>query len=66
MILIDDIPFYYFLHQVSREEFEDMTRTIIRKFSNNLILGISDEMQPLGDVEKLRLVPKLVEKFDDL
>ncbi len=34
-------------------------------FSPNLILGVSDEVPPSADIEKVKFVSRLVEKFND-
>ncbi len=62
MILIDGISYYHFLPILSHEEFEGFTRKIIREFSNNLILGISDELPPDGDIERVRLITEIIDQ----
>lgn len=62
MVLIDGIPFYHFLPHVPLEEFEAVTRKVIRLFSPRLVLGISDEMPPGGDVDRLRLVNQIIDE----
>jgi uroporphyrinogen-III decarboxylase len=61
LVLVDGIPFYYFLPIVSLKEFERFTRHLIDKFPNNLILGISDQMPPMGDIKKVHLVSQIIE-----
>ena len=63
MVLFDGIPATYFLNQVSRRELEDFTRRILQLFSPNIILGISDQLPPNGDIEKVRMVSEIVEQF---
>ena len=62
-ILMDGIPAILFLPQYSYEELEDLTKNVIDLFSPNLILGISDEISPVGEIEKVRFVSKLVENY---
>jgi uroporphyrinogen-III decarboxylase len=63
LILVDGIPYWHFLPEVSIKEFEDIVRKVIETFNGRLILGISDEMPPRGEVEKLRKVPKIIQEF---
>lgn len=60
-ILMDGVPAILFLPQYSEEELEDFATKVLKMFSPNLILGISDELPPPADIEKLRLVSRLVE-----
>ena len=62
-ILIDGIPMLLFLPQYSYEELEEFTKKVLNLFSPNLILGISDEISPPGDIEKVKFVSKIVEEF---
>ena len=62
-ILMDGIPAILFLPEYSYEELEDITKNIIDLFSPNLILGISDELPPVADIEKVRFVSKLLENY---
>jgi hypothetical protein len=60
MILIDGIPATHFLPQTSYQELEQDTLKILGMFAPNLVLGISDEISPPGDIEKVRLVSEIV------
>ena len=60
MILIDGIPATHFLPQTSYQELEQDTLKILDMFAPNLVLGISDEISPPGDIEKVRLVSEIV------
>lgn len=62
-ILIDGIPCTYFLPQHSYEELADFTKQIIDLFAPHLVLGISDELSPPGDIEKVRFISELVENY---
>jgi len=62
-ILIDGIPCTHFMPQHSYDEVADITEEIIDLFAPNLVLGISDEISPPGDIEKVRLVSEVVEKY---
>ncbi len=65
MILLDGIPMTYFLPYEENEELEKVTREIIKKFSPNLILGISDEPSPVCDIEKVRLVAEILRTYEE-
>ncbi|HSV31540.1 MAG TPA: uroporphyrinogen decarboxylase family protein [Atribacteraceae bacterium] len=63
MVLLDGIPMLYFLPEYSQEELESTTRQVIDLFSPHLILGISDEISPLGDIERVKLVARIVAEY---
>lgn len=62
-ILLDGIPCTHFMPQHTPQELADFTREIIDLFAPYLVLGISDEISPPGDIEKVRLVSELVESI---
>jgi len=62
-ILIDGIPMLLFLPNSTYEELEKFTKKVLNLFSPNLILGISDEISPPGDIEKVKFVSQIVESF---
>ncbi len=62
-ILLDGIPAILFLPQYSAEELLDFATRVLDMFAPNLILGISDELPPPADIEKVRLVAQLVEDY---
>ncbi len=62
-ILIDGIPMLLFLLNYSYQELEEFTKKVLNSFSPNLILGISDEISPPGDIEKIKCVSHIVEAF---
>lgn len=62
-ILIDGIPAILFLPQYSYENLEEFTIKALEMFSPNLILGVSDEVPPTADIEKVKFVSKIVENF---
>ena len=63
LILVDGIPATDFLPTVGEEEFVGRVQRILELFSPHLILGISDEISPPGDIEKVRLVSQIVADF---
>lgn len=62
-MLIDGIPMLLFLPHYSYKELEEYTIKVLNLFSPNLTLGISDEISPPGDIEKVRFVSQIVESF---
>jgi hypothetical protein len=64
LILIDGIPATHFLEQTSYKELKEFTLKVLDMFSPNLILGISDEISPIGDIEKVRLVSEIVAEYN--
>lgn len=64
MFLIDGIPAVYFDREFSEEVLVDCVYKILRLFAPGLILGISDEISSSGDIERVRLVGKIVEEYN--
>ena len=64
MILIDGIPFIYFMPEaVSLNEFDEFARRIISIFHDNLVLGISDELPPPADEGRVRRVSEIIDEM---
>ncbi len=64
MYLIDGLPAIYFDKTYSVETLEECTRRIIELFAPKLILGISDEISSTGDIERVRLVSRIVDEYN--
>ncbi len=62
MIIIDGIPYIYFLPTINVEKLKNFVKKIITMFPNNLILGISDELPPPADVRRVKLVSQIIEE----
>ena len=62
-ILLDGIPAILFLSHYSYKELEDFTLKVLEIFSPNLIMGVSDELQPDGDIKKVKLISEIVGSF---
>ncbi len=62
-ILLDGIPSVIFLPQYSLQYVKDFTRKLLEMFSPNLIVGVSDEFPPNGQMAKLEMVGKMVKEF---
>ncbi|MBN2157194.1 MAG: hypothetical protein JW776_14210 [Candidatus Lokiarchaeota archaeon] len=63
-ILLDGVPSILFLPQYSLEYVENYTRKVLETFSPNLILGVSDELSPNGDITKLERIRDIVNNFE--
>jgi hypothetical protein len=42
----------------------ECTEKVIKLFAPRLVLGISDEMSSQGDIERIRLVGKIVDDYN--
>ncbi|MFQ6094739.1 MAG: uroporphyrinogen decarboxylase family protein [Candidatus Bathyarchaeia archaeon] len=62
-ILLDGIPALLFLPQYPMERFKRLAQKVLEIFSPNLILGISDELPPTGDIERVKMVSEIVEDY---
>jgi hypothetical protein len=61
-VLLDGIPALYFLPSFSRDTLIECVRQVVELFYPRLVLGISDELPPDGDIERVRLVGELVQE----
>jgi hypothetical protein len=61
LVLLDGIPALFFLPTFPVEELVDCTKRLVELFYPRLVLGISDEIPPDGDIERVRLVGELVQ-----
>lgn len=62
-ILLDGIPAVLFLPEHPVEDLIDCTRSLLAQFTPNLILGVSDELPPPADIDRVRLVQQMVEDY---
>lgn len=61
-ILLDGIPSILFLPYYSYDFVEEYTRKVLDLFSPNLILGVSDELSPNGDIVKLERIRDIINR----
>ena len=59
-ILLDGIPAIFFLESYPVEALIECAKRVVELFYPNLALGVSDELPPEGDVERVRMVGELV------
>ncbi len=64
MVMLDGIPAVYFDDTYPEEVLVECVHKIIDLFAPNLVLGISDEISSTGDIERIRLVGKIVDEYN--
>lgn len=64
MYLLDGIPAVYFDDTYPVEVLVECVHKILDLFAPHLILGISDEISSTGDIERIRLVGKIVDEYN--
>ena len=62
-ILLDGIPSILFLPEYSENYLIEYTQNVLELFSPNLILGVSDELSPNGDIRKIEKISEVVKNF---
>ncbi len=63
LVLLDGIPALYFLPSYAESDLIACTKRVVELFYPHLVLGISDEIPPDGDIERVRLVGELVKNL---
>jgi len=66
MIIMDGIPYLYLLPSISKEKLVSYVEKIIKTFPNSLILGISDEVPPPADIERIKLISDILERTEKI
>ena len=62
IVCLDLLPAIHFLSHYSMQECLDFTHRAIDMFAPRLILGISDEISQVGEIEKIEAITKLVDE----
>jgi len=62
LVVLDGVPYLLFLPDVPYETLERFVREMVAKIPR-LVLGISDELPPPADIERVRLVSKLLDEL---
>ncbi|MHA1294043.1 MAG: uroporphyrinogen decarboxylase family protein [Promethearchaeota archaeon] len=62
-ILLDGIPSVLFLPQYSLKYVKNFTKKLLDMFSPNLIVGISDEFPPNGQIAKIEVISRIVKEY---
>lgn len=64
MFLIDGLPAVLFDEIFPISMLEDYARRLIEMFAPRLVLGISDEISSTGDIERVRVVGRIVDEYN--
>jgi hypothetical protein len=62
MVVLDLLPAIHFLPHYRVDEVVEFARRVIDMFAPRLILGISDEISQVGEIEKVEAITELVEE----
>jgi hypothetical protein len=63
MICLDLLPAIHFLPEYTTKEVLDFAKKVIDMFAPRLILGVSDEISQVGQIEKIEAVSQLVDEI---
>lgn len=63
LVMVDGIPCTDFLPSEPLDSLVTNTRKCIEYFHPCLVLGISDELSPIGDIERVRLVGEICSEY---
>lgn len=63
IVVLDLLPAIDFLSNHPLDELLEFTRRVIDMFAPRLILGISDEISQVGEIEKIEAITELVDKI---
>lgn len=63
-ILLDGIPSILFLPEYSDKYLIEYTQNVLEQFFPNLILGVSDELSPNGDIRKIEKISEIIKNFN--
>ena len=64
ILLLDGIPAIYFDETFPVEDLIACTEKVLSLFAPRLVLGISDEISSTGDIERIRIVGKIVDDYN--
>lgn len=62
MVVLDLIPAIFFLPSFPLKELLSFTERVIEMFMPRLILGVSDEISPPGEIERIEAISELIDK----
>jgi len=63
IIVLDMIPVIYFLPSFPISELLDFTKRVIDMFAPRLILGVSDELSPPGEIKRINMIADLIDDY---
>ncbi len=64
IVCLDLIPAIYFLKDYSLEFTVDFARKVIDMFAPRLVLGVSDEISSVGEIDKIAAISELVSEIN--
>lgn len=64
IFLIDGISAVLFDENYTVDQLVDQTKKVIDLFAPKLILGVSDEVSSTGDIERIKIVGKIVDEYN--
>lgn len=62
IVVLDLIPAIFFLPNYPMNDLLDFTKRVIDMFAPRLILGVSDEISQVGEIERIEAITELVDK----
>jgi hypothetical protein len=63
IVVLDLLPVISFLPNCPLQQLLDFARRAIDMFAPRLILGVSDELSEVGEIERIEAVSELVDKI---
>lgn len=63
MVIVDGVPYIFFVPSMGVERLERFVRKIISMFPENLVLGISDELPPPSDERRVKRVSEIIDEL---
>lgn len=64
LFLLDGIPAILFDDAWPQSALEEFTHEVLERFAPRLILGISDELSSHGEIERIRVVGRIVDEYN--
>lgn len=64
MFLLDGVAAVLFDPEYTEDQLLEQAEKVIKLFAPNLIMGISDEISYTGDIERVKAISKLVDKYN--
>ncbi|KXA99885.1 hypothetical protein AKJ40_02265 [candidate division MSBL1 archaeon SCGC-AAA259M10] len=64
MVLLDGVPAQLFMPNESEKALEKTVKKILNMFYPNIVLGISDELPPKANIERVKLVSEIVRDWN--
>jgi hypothetical protein len=62
LVVLDLVPAIFFLPNYPMNDMLEFTRKVIDMFAPRLVLGVSDEISQIGEIERIEAISELVDK----